>query len=495
MKLEGELAFFHSKMGVELDSQSFEFNDSDENSPTFKSRNQKEKEYDNKVSKNLKKIEHGFDSSPNDMKSANCMPDPKLEFYDSSIDLKNNYEAHVIGPKSPSSKDKRGLDPSPKLEFYDSMLDLKNGLGTKVTESINPVSRSSNDVGSFMMFATDKQSVKKSVTSPISNPLLVDKFQDSLAVFVDRTEAECEPELEICYKEDGYHVVKDICVDKGVYTKHKFMFEETEDGKAYNFFPLESFDDNQKPKDNTGIKVLNQPEIEDSDKVSLNHDQQFHVMPKDDDEIEDLIDNVTKAMDLHEDTHDSVAPDDKDEQQLGKHNLHSHSKALNDIVEEEVLASPALGLATDESNSDGVRSLTYHFGPSAPADCIKKEFHQLGGCNCVESHLPVMAVDCSSGSEISEIHHAETSQIRRGFGESSFSAAGAVSGRISYSGSIPYSGSISIRSDSSTTSTRSFAFPILQSEWNSSPVRMEKPDRSHYRKQRKWKNGLLCCKF
>jgi len=305
---EGELAFFHSKMGVELDSQSFEFNDSDENSPSFKSRNQKEKEYDNKVSKNLKKIEHGFDSS------ANCMPDPKLEFYDSSIDLKNNLEAHVIGPKSPSSKDKRGFDPAPKLEFYDSMLDLKNGLGTKVTDSINPVSRSSNDMGSFMMFATDKQLVKKSVTSPISSHLQVDKFQDAVDVFVDRTVTECEPELEVCYREDSCHIVKDICVDKGVYTKHKFMFEESEDGKAYNFFPLESFDDNQKPKDNTAIKVLNQPEIEDSDKVSLNYDQQFHVMPKDDDEIEDLIDNVTKAMDLHEDTHDSITPDDKDEQ-------------------------------------------------------------------------------------------------------------------------------------------------------------------------------------
>ena len=45
-------------------------------------------------------------------------------------------------------------------------------------------------------------------------------------------------------------------------------------------------------------------------------------------------------------------------------------------------------------------------------------------------------------------------------GESSFSAVGPLSGRISYSGPIPYSGSVSLRSDSSTTSTRSFAFPM-----------------------------------
>lgn len=46
------------------------------------------------------------------------------------------------------------------------------------------------------------------------------------------------------------------------------------------------------------------------------------------------------------------------------------------------------------------------------------------------------------------------------FGESSFSAAGPMSDRINYSGPVPYSGSISLRSDSSTTSTRSFAFPV-----------------------------------
>ncbi|PON79776.1 hypothetical protein PanWU01x14_010080 [Parasponia andersonii] len=80
-------------------------------------------------------------------------------------------------------------------------------------------------------------------------------------------------------------------------------------------------------------------------------------------------------------------------------------------------------------------------------------------------------------------------------GESSFSAVGPLSGRINYSGPIPYSGSVSLRSDSSTTSTRSFAFPILQSEWNSSPVRMAKADRRHSRKHGGWRQGLLCCRF
>ncbi|CAN8266585.1 unnamed protein product [Cochlearia groenlandica] len=81
-----------------------------------------------------------------------------------------------------------------------------------------------------------------------------------------------------------------------------------------------------------------------------------------------------------------------------------------------------------------------------------------------------------------------------GFGETSFSAAEAVSisGHITYSGPIAYSGSLSVRSDASTTSGRSFAFPILQSEWNSSPVRMAKADK---RRHKGWRHTLLCCRF
>ncbi|XP_042518033.1 uncharacterized protein LOC122091876 [Macadamia integrifolia] len=91
--------------------------------------------------------------------------------------------------------------------------------------------------------------------------------------------------------------------------------------------------------------------------------------------------------------------------------------------------------------------------------------------------------------------------IQDGHGESSFSAVGPFSGPISYSdpishsGPVPYSGSISLRSDSSTTSTRSFAFPILHSELNGSPVKMAKADQRHSRKRRGWRLNRLCCRF
>uniref|UniRef100_A0A0E0K1L9 Uncharacterized protein n=1 Tax=Oryza punctata TaxID=4537 RepID=A0A0E0K1L9_ORYPU len=63
---------------------------------------------------------------------------------------------------------------------------------------------------------------------------------------------------------------------------------------------------------------------------------------------------------------------------------------------------------------------------------------------------------------------------------------------VSTSGHI---GNISIRSDSSTTSTRSFAFPVLQWDWSSSPVRMARAERRRNRRHRGWKKGFLCWKF
>ncbi|KAH6762957.1 18S pre-ribosomal assembly protein gar2-like protein [Perilla frutescens var. hirtella] len=76
-------------------------------------------------------------------------------------------------------------------------------------------------------------------------------------------------------------------------------------------------------------------------------------------------------------------------------------------------------------------------------------------------------------------------------GESSFSA----DDFIVHSGPIAFSGSLSLCSDGSATSGRSFAFPILQSEWNNSPVRMTEAERRRFRKHKGWRSGLLCCRF
>ncbi|KAI7725339.1 hypothetical protein M8C21_029687 [Ambrosia artemisiifolia] len=113
-------------------------------------------------------------------------------------------------------------------------------------------------------------------------------------------------------------------------------------------------------------------------------------------------------------------------------------------------------------------------------------------------HVDELSIELNGAPKLQDMgsdNGAMIRQVHRGEGESSFSVAGPVPEHITYSGPIAFSGSTSLRSDSSTTSTRSFAFPILQNEWNSSPVRMAKADRRRLQKHRGWKHGLLCCRF
>ncbi|EOA38120.1 hypothetical protein CARUB_v10009590mg [Capsella rubella] len=84
-----------------------------------------------------------------------------------------------------------------------------------------------------------------------------------------------------------------------------------------------------------------------------------------------------------------------------------------------------------------------------------------------------------------------------GIKERSFSEAESGLAHITYFGPISVSGSISVRSEGSTVSASSFAFPILQSEWNTSPERMVKSDKTQLRKEKGWRQYslLLCCRF
>ncbi|BFG16878.1 hypothetical protein CerSpe_031510 [Prunus speciosa] len=123
----------------------------------------------------------------------------------------------------------------------------------------------------------------------------------------------------------------------------------------------------------------------------------------------------------------------------------------------------------------------------APVTISREERPENGVWQCPETSNAFMVGDVNSDTQYASFH------VQRGFGESSFSAAGHFSSLMNTSG--PYSGNVSLRSESSTTSTRSFAFPVLQSEWSSSPVRMAKADRRHLRKHRGWRHSLLCCRF
>ncbi|KAL9275711.1 hypothetical protein AKJ16_DCAP17225 [Drosera capensis] len=80
-------------------------------------------------------------------------------------------------------------------------------------------------------------------------------------------------------------------------------------------------------------------------------------------------------------------------------------------------------------------------------------------------------------------------------GETSFNAEMPPPSSITYMGPVSYSGNISLRSESSAGSARSFAFPVLQTEWHGSPVRMVRADQRRLGKNRGWLQAVICCRF
>ncbi|CAD5180472.1 unnamed protein product [Musa acuminata subsp. malaccensis] len=135
---------------------------------------------------------------------------------------------------------------------------------------------------------------------------------------------------------------------------------------------------------------------------------------------------------------------------------------------------------------EGGGNVSPSFNPGATTN---KEIEENSGNTDSESFID--AQNCFSGEEM--VFDGVTSSSRcscchKNAGDPS------SSGPKSSSGHIVFSGNISLRSDS-TTSTRSFAFPILQPDWNSSPVKMAKADGRHLKKHRFWRSGILCCKF
>ncbi|KDP31404.1 hypothetical protein JCGZ_11780 [Jatropha curcas] len=429
---------------------------------------------------------------------------------------------------------------------------------------------------------------------PLSlSSLKVESFEGDSVFYVDKNVMEPElPELVVCYKENTYHVIKDICIDEGVPSKDKFLFDtideknlrtllfhekhrnsevrkETADQDIFIPESLKSLPEDEKSALDLPIPdvFISSAENGSKNEISLHDSEEFMTTGKiEDDTMEEIANGKSKEIfslgellsmpevgtELSQPkfSHDSMheakqqpiqRPSENtilatasscDEAKNGNEltsfvrpmvpaaevsDCHhdeeiSRTKALDHSYDEAVLASPALNSATQESEKvcEGEKLASHNLSS-------ERESTNISGCGLannsnVKSESINFYTPASAGEEDSQNGGSEnlnsrssrleetntepcTSQLQHGIGESSFSAAGPLSGLISYSGPIAYSGSLSLRSDSSTTSTRSFAFPILQSEWNSSPVRMAKADRRRFQKQRSWKQGLLCCRF
>ncbi|XP_010523522.1 PREDICTED: uncharacterized protein LOC104801838 isoform X2 [Tarenaya hassleriana] len=237
-------------------------------------------------------------------------------------------------------------------------------------------------------------------------------------------------EIVVCYKENAYNVVKDICVDEGIMPRQeKFSSNKNESCK----------------------RISNQFGSEDHVKAEVNVNPLTGTLES---KIAGIMSKESFTL------ADIISMED------GQKSPEERSFQKSSL--ERVTLAPKIEPFPDEVTAPEENRSCSKNEPrrSEPEHYVHRHGYTLEDPDDVSSHFP------------------------SGFGETE-----PVSGHITYSGPIVFSGSLSVRSDGSTTSARSFAFPVLQSEWNSSPVRMAKADKRHIRTQKSWRHTLCCCSF
>ncbi|CAA7049865.1 unnamed protein product [Microthlaspi erraticum] len=329
-------------------------------------------------------------------------------------------------------------------------------------------------------------------------------------IYMDKNVTACDlPEIVVCFKDNTYHVVKDICVDEGVPVQEKFLFGEKDSVKC-------SSDSNQCESEDlmkvekVNVNALETKSLEDGSEVcndpKTSQDVEEHSREVFSDAEGSSICNQEHLIAIREakETHPSEISHEIEADENSKDEVASISLTLGDILSREDEQKP------EEQSLTQLQDEEKRSFETTPLETELKETEELGKAEQKLSSVsttPSQEPDrtCNDPEKPETENHQQNYLVNgsneeddkrpsSSFGETSFSAADAVSisGHITYSGPIAFSGSLSVRSDASTTSGRSFAFPILQSEWNSSPVRMKKAGK---RRQKGWKQSLLCCRF
>ncbi|XP_019057036.1 PREDICTED: uncharacterized protein LOC104805213 isoform X3 [Tarenaya hassleriana] len=402
--------------------------------------------------------------------------------------------------------------------------------------------------------------------------------------YMDKSVTACDlPEIVVCYKENTYHVVKDICVDEGVAVKEKSSSNENDSCKCISdqcgsedpvkaqaivnaFTATAMGTSGSKSSDIIPVEVNEHSEfcnasVSGSESVAMHRDVKDATEKTPDvqepstgdcadagesrkRDQENLI-ATGEVMDYAncsdvEDMPTLDAPETSPGTGSDKH-ICTQGKTENLLAKDEVDAEgittkDSLTLADVMSMEDCKKLFNHNHKSHGPEEQCSQESSgkrslesgalslEVDGtensrtgeenscCDKNDDSSKASRVDSETGSRSNELQRIEPgsyyylpedpgdhrqfpSHFMSGFGETSFSAAEPVSGHITYSGPIAFSGSLSVRSDGSTTSTRSFAFPVLQSEWNSSPVRMAKADKRHIRSRKSWRDALCCCSF
>ncbi|XP_075496592.1 uncharacterized protein LOC142533644 [Primulina tabacum] len=367
-----------------------------------------------------------------------------------------------------------------------------------------------------------------------------DLFEADEVLYTDKNVLECEvPQLTSWYKEtSNVHIVKDICVDEVVNVKEKILIESYEVRTLTEASEEESFVDKKLPVEEFGTRSFLRSFIS-----SLEDQGNKPLQPLHQDFSKDEVSEIPSTLSAEANPKGENQPADipyDSEIENGsitfnfKYPAPGESRNANGIMEnikekleldessnflentnhhvDDISDTRSTSVVQCSNTTDNTGDIRGHAlniknvtsgnasehnrvqGPSYRS--MRTEISNVESLDhkCVNSNdLSIRTADphvtkkdhenLDDVSIVSPVHCVE--------GESSFSAGGLTT----YSEPISHSGNLSLRSDSSATSGRSFAFPILQSEWNSSPVRMAKGDRRHFRKHKGWISGLLCCRF
>lgn len=425
------------------------------------------------------------------------------------------------------------------------------------------------DDSMIINFLDDKET--GTAVSNVQFTSVLELFATDTHLYADKDVVECKlPESTICYEENNYNIMKDICMDEGVPLMDKIVTESRKDEQPDSSISLAA-DEHQPRNTREGIdtELVSAGESKASSvqctfKISVDH----HTA-KEDEDTKSLVpngfnpfleDNMSKDADKDSYLEDvtkifgskgttmAIATNisekesniqnskesNSDADQSAQHpdQIPSSVSALNSqnafLTADETNSGPAINfvnnskleagaitcdsnlieLASSSSVAKGVKNLPEQSlgleAVSSQKDGSSDSFSaatQVHFANSVDSTNNSVHGQSLDPQNVANLEDKNSGNLPLGVhghfaeGEASFSSAGPASGLITYSGHILHSGNTSLRSDSSTTSARSFAFPVLQSEWNSSPVRMAQAERRHLRKHRGWRQRVLCCKF
>lgn len=294
------------------------------------------------------------------------------------------------------------------------------------------------------------------------------------------------PELVVFLQETNYEFVKDICIDKAVTSREKCFKENcfTENGHV----PCTV-------KHNTGESDDESTEKSEDLESSISSIESTQTLEK------DFFNKVNEKQKVHSDAIDEIPSDVPTKKSVPK--LFLDRKVTGKKAAASSTNSIAISLIKilDENKHQGkaVARSNIEQGSIFPNPSLSQSTIESGSSNwtqgcghCRDCGSTSMAEDYTPENETGLFCSHCGFVYQR---EDGSSAADPTLNSLGSPSLSSYLSSASLRSNNSASSSHSFAFPILPTEWNGSPERMVKADPLQTRRRQLWSLCFPCCNF